>query len=266
MDRSGAQDRARQAGQSDQSPVQELVGGNLSAVTRVGETVHRTAGPWTPTIHRLLAHLHRRGVDWVPRPLGFAPDGREIVSFIPGTVPHYPLPAWIWTDEVLVAAGRHLAAFHEATRDFAQDEARWQQPAHEPAEVICHNDFAPYNMVFTGQTLSGLIDCDTASPGPRVWDVAYLAYRLVPLTAPANRDGLTGDLTERRRRLALLIATYGHDLTAEAIVRVAVPRLRELADFAEGRAEQGAAEMRDHARLYRDDAAWIAARGAELGG
>jgi len=27
-----------------------------------------------------------------------------------------------------------------------------------------------------------LIDFDTAHPGPRIWDVAYAAYRFVPLT------------------------------------------------------------------------------------
>ena len=48
----------------------------------------------------------------------------------------------------------------------------WQTPAHKPPEVICHNDFAPDNMVFDGRRrLVGVIDGDTASPGPRVWDL-----------------------------------------------------------------------------------------------
>ena len=39
-----------------------LPGGNMAAVARVGATVRRTAGPWTPQVHRLLAHLRARGI------------------------------------------------------------------------------------------------------------------------------------------------------------------------------------------------------------
>ena len=53
---------------------------------------------------------------------------------------------------------------------------------HEPREVICHNDFAPYNLMFEGTAPTGVIDFDVASPGPRVWDMGYTAYRFVPLT------------------------------------------------------------------------------------
>jgi hypothetical protein len=41
----------------------------------------------TATIHRLLRHLHANGVEWVPQPIGLDDDGREIVTFLPGTVP-----------------------------------------------------------------------------------------------------------------------------------------------------------------------------------
>src|SRR3712207_8588713 len=46
--------------------------------------------------------------------------------------------------------------------------AVWQLPRHEPAEVVCHNDFAPYNLMFEGEDLTGVIDLDLASPGPRI--------------------------------------------------------------------------------------------------
>ena len=54
--------------------------------------------------------------------------------------------------------------------------------------MICHNDYAPYNLVFRDGRLVGVIDFETAAPGPRAWDLAYLAYRLVPLAAPGNPD------------------------------------------------------------------------------
>jgi hypothetical protein len=48
----------------------ELPGGNMNAVVRVGDTLRRTAGPWTPTVHRYLEYLAAAGVDWAPKPLG----------------------------------------------------------------------------------------------------------------------------------------------------------------------------------------------------
>jgi len=62
---------------------------------------------------------------------------------LPGVVPAYPLPAWVWPEDLLTAAAQHLLTLHDATLEFPIDGATWQSPAHEPAEVICHNDFAP---------------------------------------------------------------------------------------------------------------------------
>lgn len=60
---------------------QVLGGGNMGGAVRAGDTVRRPAGPWSPTVQRLLAHLRRRGLDWVPRPLGVDEQGRDRVSF-----------------------------------------------------------------------------------------------------------------------------------------------------------------------------------------
>jgi len=39
-----------------------LAGGNMSGeVWRIGDTVRRRAGPWTPAVHALLLHLEQRG-------------------------------------------------------------------------------------------------------------------------------------------------------------------------------------------------------------
>lgn len=237
---------------------QVLDGGNMGGAVRAGDTVRRPAGPWSPTVQRLLAHLRRRGLDWVPRPLGVDEQGRDRVSFLPGTVPQDPLPAFVWSDRVLIAAGRYLADLHAASATFDRAAATWQLPVHHPAEVICHNDFAPYNMVFDAGRLTGVIDWDTASPGPRSWDLAYLAYRLVPLTDPANADGLDNDLAERARRLRLLCDTYGHRIPPREVLQVAVVRLHDLAAFTAARVADGQAQLSDHVALYRRDAAWVA--------
>jgi len=231
-----------------------------------GDRVLRPAGPWTPTVHRLLRHLHARGVDWVPRPLALADDGREVLTALPGTVPAYPLPAWVWSDAVLREAGARLAALHEASLGFDATDAVWQLPVHEPVEVVCHNDLAPYNLVFDdARRVVGVIDWDTASPGPRAWDLAYLASRLVSLSAPGNPDALAGDLGERGRRLALLCRAYGGGVEPGATAATAVARLRELAELAATRAAAGDARVAPHVRLYREDADWVLAHLDRLG-
>lgn len=245
---------------------EEAMPGGVDGAVRVGDEVRRTPGPWTPTVQRLLDHLRSRGLDWVPEPRGLDELGRDRVSFLPGEVPRYPLPDWVWHDDVLTDAGRMLAELHRAADGFDSTGAVWRTPVHEPVEVLCHNDFAPTNLVFVGGRPAGVIDWDTASPGPRVWDVAYLAYRLVPLTDPANPDGLAGPIDERARRLGLLCETYGHGLRPADVLPVTATRLDDLARYTAGRAAEGHAQLLDHVRLYRHDARWVRAHVAGLGG
>ncbi|HYI32010.1 MAG TPA: phosphotransferase, partial [Glaciibacter sp.] len=70
-----------------------------------------------------------------------------------------------------------------------------------------HNDFSPHNLAFVDGAFVGAIDFDMCSPGPRLWDIAYFATRVVPLTAdtPANAPGME----EARRRVELILDAYG---------------------------------------------------------
>ena len=56
---------------------ERLDGGNAGGAVRVGETVRRPAGPWTPAVHALLRHLAGNGFPGSPRPLGIDSQGRE---------------------------------------------------------------------------------------------------------------------------------------------------------------------------------------------
>lgn len=237
----------------------------MGGATCIGDSIHRSPGPWTPSIQRLLTHLRWQGVTWVPEPRGVDEQGRDKLSYMPGLVPQHPLPAWIWNDQILVDAAVMMTELHKATENFVSEGAVWQLPTHQPAEVVCHNDFAPYNMVFINERLSGVINWDTASPGPRVWDVSYLAYRLVPLNELTVDDGLVISLEDRARRLRLLCDSYGPTLTPAEVVAMAVQRLGELADFAEARADEGLEHLRSHTDLYRRDASWIKERADVLG-
>jgi aminoglycoside phosphotransferase (APT) family kinase protein len=160
---------------------------------------------------------------------------------------------------VLDQAAGLLRRLHDATTGFPRDGRCWQLPAREPDEVVCHNDVAPYNLVFRDGAVAGLIDFEAAAPGPRAWDLAYLAYRLVPLTAPGNPDGIRSSRAVRAARLRRLCDAYGCGTTPEQLLPVVVTRLEELATFTEARAAAGGpAELRDHVALYRGDAALLA--------
>ncbi|MCG8353783.1 MAG: aminoglycoside phosphotransferase family protein [Chloroflexales bacterium] len=187
-----------------------LAGGNLTPVVRIGETVRRTQGFWSDAVHDLLSHLDRVGFAAAPRFLGVDKQGREMLSYLPGTVGFSPA---VWLDESLVAAARLLRAYHDATLSYqAPADARQQMVYPEPSqhEVICHNDFAPYNLVFAAGLPTGIIDFDLAGPGPRVWDIAYAVYWFAPLYPHdlAHARGLD-DLAQTSWRVRLFCNAYG---------------------------------------------------------
>ncbi len=68
-----------------------LTGGNVSNVYRFGDTVRRELKPDSIKIHTLLKHLENKGLKGVPKFLGIAEKGREILSFIKGEAGNYPL-------------------------------------------------------------------------------------------------------------------------------------------------------------------------------
>jgi hypothetical protein len=229
-----------------------LGGGNSSVVVRVGDTVHRPAGAWTPAVHELLSTLRAAGVTEVPEPFGVDELGREVLSYLPGIVGNYPMPSWIWSLTILQEAGSLLRRVHDAGAPLAHQAAAWQVEAHEPIEVVCLNDVAPYNMVFQEGHITGLIDVDMASPGPRIWDLAHLAYRLVPL-GEYEGDGVPEE-DARPGRLDTLIYSYGYDFDQVAVLRTAADRMEDLAVFTDQRAaDTGRKDFLEHAALYRRD-------------
>ena len=126
------------------------------------------------------------------------------MGFIP-EVGEDPAPDYVWHPATLVAAARLLCRLHDATLDFEPPaDACWMlaKPSDLPIEVVCHNDFAPYNTVFAAGRITGVIDWETAAPGARVWDdVAYAAYRFAPLSHAAPTD-LQGSAAQARRLAA----------------------------------------------------------------
>lgn len=234
---------------------QILTGGNVTPVVRIGDTVRREAGSWTPAVHALLDRCAEAGIDGVPRARGLDDHGREILTFLPGEMLADAGPEVLWSRSTLADAARLLRRIHDVGGPLVSAPLVWRAPTHEPAEVICHNDFAPYNLIVRDGRVVGAIDFDFASPGPRLWDVAYLAYRIAPFAedAPAFDAERFGSPDERVRGL---VSAYGRDWSVTEVRAMAAARLKELAEFSEARAvATGRQDLGEHAAMYRRDAA-----------
>lgn len=225
----------------DQEVEIPLQGGNVTPVVRVGATVRRRQGPWSATVQGLLRHLEAMGFAGAPRFLGIDDQEREILSYIPGEMGHYPLPAYMWSGATLAAVARFIRRYHDVTMGYNPPGAHWQwaAPPGSPAEVICHNDIAPYNMVFAAEQPAALIDFDGAAPGPRAWDLAYAAYRWVPLSyAPEMQERGLAEPARQVERLHAFCAAYG-DIEPVAVLAQVIPRLQALCAWLTAGAEAG---------------------------
>jgi hypothetical protein len=240
-----------------------MPGGNSGPVVRLGDVVVRPAGSWTPNVHALMHGLRRAGLPWVPEPVGCDGPGRELIEFIDGDVGIYPMPEWVWSDELLGEVAGALRDVHDAARGLDLPDAGWRRAAIQPTETICHGDIAPYNAVCRTGHLMAFIDWDYAQPAPRGWDLGYAAYRWVSLTPPGHPDGRQQIPAERQRRLELFCSAYG-EVTPSEVVDWAIVRLDDLVSLSRRRAAAGdpqfvATVAAGHADLYESDAAWLRA-------
>jgi Ser/Thr protein kinase RdoA (MazF antagonist) len=182
----------------------ELAGGNVAGrVVRVGDTVRKPVTAATPAVHALLEHLADAGFDGAPRAHGVDPAGRQILDYIPGTMA-YELPAM--TTAELHRIGVLIRRLHDATASFTPPADPGWDVVIPPdrADIVCHNDLAPWNLVRDGCRWV-FIDWDGAGPGSRLWDLAYAAHGFVPLS-PGGDPVVDGS---RLRALA-----DGYDLRA----------------------------------------------------
>jgi hypothetical protein len=186
--------------------------GSVTTVRRIGETIRRPAGEWTPAVHALLTHLEAVGFTGAPRVLGI--DGAdEVLSLLHGEPAYAPWSQALRSTAGIGELGRWLRGYHDAVRDFRPPaKARWQGQEEEwqPGMVIRHGDLGPWNSIWDANRLNGFIDWDFAAPGHALDDLAQLAWYSVPLRAldQQRRASVTGTDT-LRARLNHLCAAYG---------------------------------------------------------
>lgn len=252
-----------------------LTGGNVSNVYRSGDTVRRELKPDSSKIHKLLKHLENKDFRYAPKFLGIDERGREILTFIEGEAGNYPLKEYMWSDDVLVEIAKMLSLYHDSVSDFPFDDS-WQSIDNTPQqfEVLCHNDFAIYNIIFNQKRPFGIIDFDLAGPGPRLWDIAYTLYTCVPLSRLYLSE--TGEIiyynslqhaNRIKQRVRLFFESYG-EVIEEDFLEVVLLRLEGLCKTMTRKASEGDLAFQKmidegHLEHYRNDITFIREHGQE---
>lgn len=208
---------------------------------RVGQTVRRTAYSWSPAVLDLLGHFEREGFAGAPRALGFDDQGREVLTYVEGEavfsegfVPDHggrfdmSVPSLLWRDDVLVRLGELIRGFHDAAATFPWAGREWCFEARQPVETVCHSDIGPSNTVFRDGLPVAFIDWDTATPGPRAWDLGLVAWRFAPFwrDEKCRAHGIPTGVTDKARRFRLLLDAYGVEPHVD-IVHVTIDRMRD---------------------------------------
>lgn len=231
-------------------PEVSLEGGFLTEIVRVGDTVRRATGPWTPWVEQLLRFLRSSGFDAAPEPLGADERGRQVLRWIEGETRR----GRETDDAVLMDVMRLVRRLHDLTAGTELAAG---------AECVVHRDLSPRNTVYRDGRPVALIDWDGAGPGPRIEDVSRACWQF---TDPTPRS----DPAEIARRWALMADAYGLDGAAtSALVAEVVARLEENADGIEARAAAGSDGHRRLVELgapvtIRSVRDWVVAHRADL--
>ncbi|MCA0987436.1 phosphotransferase [Guptibacillus algicola] len=257
---------------SNRAEEEYLAGGNVSNVYRSGETVRRDLKEGSERVHALLDHLERKGYLHSPRFLCIDEKGREVLTFIKGEAGNYPLKEYMLSDESLFEIARMLRSYHDAVSDFSYDD--WPPLDNTPAnhEVICHNDFAVYNIIYHDKEPVGIIDFDVAAPGPRIWDIAYTLYTCVPLSRHTfTESGVKieydpeKDASSIKERVKMFFEAYGERFE-EDWVQVVMDRLEGICQTITRKAAEGDMAFQKmveegHVSHYKKDIAFVRKHG-----
>lgn len=238
---------------------EHLTGGNSNLVIKEGHTVVRQLGAWSPFVHALLRYLTAHGFTESPILLATSAT-HERLTFLDGEVGNDPLKPYMRFDKMVIAAAKLLRRFHDLTQHFViPPDAQFMLPAQSPHEVICHNDFAPYNLVFRENGIVGIIDFDAAAPGSRLWDIAYAVYRFAPLVTDAHCLAMGWQhIPDRQARLMLFCDAYGLE-NRDNLIETVIQRIEALVMYM-----QASASNLEHIPTYLADLEYIRTHQATL--
>lgn len=216
--------------------------GNEGLVVRVGDTVRRPTGPWTPGVHALLHHLEAVGFDGAPRVVAREGDV-EILSFVPGVVAIPPYPDWSTSKDLLLSVADLQRRYHAAVAEFRpQPGAIWLDgpaPIEYSGALVCHNDLCLENVVVCDGHAVGFIDFDFARPVDRVWDIAIALRHWGPMWDAADLDESRVDLDRVARCATFLGAHRLTDAESERTIDALITFGDRALAFVRAQAEAG---------------------------
>lgn len=166
----------------------------------LGLTVRKPATRATYGVHALLTHLTNVGFAGAPRSFGVDEQERHVLEYVPGTTADDDAP---FDHDELTRLGELVRDLHDAAESFEPPPGvQWHVtiPSNR-AELVCHNDISPWNLVRDGERWV-LLDWDGAGPGSRVDELASVGQAFLPLQPDGDphRDG---------ERLRSLVDGYG---------------------------------------------------------
>ncbi|EEM97646.1 Trifolitoxin immunity domain protein [Bacillus thuringiensis IBL 200] len=150
------------------------------------------------------------------------------------------------SNDVLKGIAKMLRLYHDAVSDFPLLDD-WKPMDHTPnnIEVLCHNDFAIYNIIFNNEKPVGIIDFDVAAPGPRLWDIAYTLYTCVPLSRvyyTESGEAIHYESSQHadriKERVKLFVQSYGKNMDEDYLGMVLL-RLEGLCTYMKRKAQEG---------------------------
>jgi len=191
----------------------KLTGGKSTyEVIKIGNTVRRTIGPHSSFVHKLLLLLTENAFSSAPQFVGIDDKGREILTYIEGTV---PTELKYYNDTQLTTAAKLIKNFHQATLGSKLANS---------FEIVCHNDLTPCNTVFVNDLPIALIDFDAAAPGTRLRDLGYAIWQWCDL---GNEEI---SIKSQARRIKIFLTSYG-EIELKRLVPNILERQKELINF-----------------------------------
>lgn len=253
-------------------PTEEVrLPGAIGAV-RVGETIRKPSGPWTPTVQALLRFLRERGFDLAPEPLGLDEQGREVQSVMPGAPAYRPWPPVMLRVDGVERLATVLRRYHDLVRAYDPGpEPCWRAGCGPlvKGEIACHGDYGAWNTLWEGDRLVGVVDWDMTEPGLPIDDLGFLAIHAVPLRSDerARGSGFLGPVPRAGRLRAMCLAYEGFTPTeiVQAAARLHERDHRRTTEWgAEGREPWATFLASGDLGTIEDDASWLEAHGSSV--
>ncbi len=123
------------------------------------------------------------------------------MSYVEGRVCEHLSDQIVGSKHMLRSAGKLLRKFHSASHGFLEADRKaqtWMLEPREPCGIVCHGDFAPYNVATVGDVAVGIIEELTIGRPSSVRS---------PLGKPRRQPSSRRSRSCARHERALLIAT-----------------------------------------------------------